>query len=255
VVGDEGSSWFATRPDSAVRDLFDVYARSRDGLEASERALEQAGGALPGGVARLSAGLHERLRRALDGDWRPYEQHLGTLGAAYARQGLAIAAWYEISNELSGVVVARAVDAFAAQPARLTAVLRVHGELIARSLALIAGGYYAVKEQREHEVTARHQRMIEAALDAVIEIDEHGVVTEFNPAAERTFGYPRDAALGRSLAQQSARDVDGLKLIGIADVDIEVHRFGPRAEVVLDNLRHEPSVRRWSRCIQLLPKI
>jgi PAS domain S-box-containing protein len=41
----------------------------------------------------------------------------------------------------------------------------------------------------------------EAALDCVIMADASGRVVEFNPAAERTFGYSRDEALGRSLAE------------------------------------------------------
>ena len=41
----------------------------------------------------------------------------------------------------------------------------------------------------------------EAALDCVILADASGRVVEFNPAAERTFGYTRDEALGRTMAE------------------------------------------------------
>jgi PAS domain S-box-containing protein len=41
----------------------------------------------------------------------------------------------------------------------------------------------------------------EAALDCVIMADEAGRVVEFNPAAERTFGYSRDEVLGQTLAE------------------------------------------------------
>jgi PAS domain S-box-containing protein len=41
----------------------------------------------------------------------------------------------------------------------------------------------------------------EAALDCIISIDGAGRVTEWNGAAVRTFGYPRDEALGVELAQ------------------------------------------------------
>jgi PAS domain S-box-containing protein len=42
---------------------------------------------------------------------------------------------------------------------------------------------------------------LDAALDCVIMADASGRVVEFNPAAERTFGYSRDEALGRALAE------------------------------------------------------
>ena len=42
---------------------------------------------------------------------------------------------------------------------------------------------------------------LDAALDCVILADASGRVVEFNPAAERTFGYTCDEALGRTLAE------------------------------------------------------
>jgi PAS domain S-box-containing protein len=43
--------------------------------------------------------------------------------------------------------------------------------------------------------------MMTAALDAVITIDDEGVVLDFNPAAEETFGYGREEAVGREMAE------------------------------------------------------
>jgi PAS domain S-box-containing protein len=42
--------------------------------------------------------------------------------------------------------------------------------------------------------------ILDSALDAIIGIDHLGVITEFNPAAERTFGYSRAEAVGQELA-------------------------------------------------------
>ena len=42
--------------------------------------------------------------------------------------------------------------------------------------------------------------VVESALDAVIVADEAGVVVAINPAAEATFGYTRDEAVGQSIA-------------------------------------------------------
>ena len=63
----------------------------------------------------------------------------------------------------------------------------------------------AIERRRDAEhlraEQARHQAMLEVALDCVVSIDEHGRVIEFNPAAERTFGYTADEAIGRDLAE------------------------------------------------------
>src|SRR4051812_47678616 len=42
---------------------------------------------------------------------------------------------------------------------------------------------------------------LEAAIDCVIVADAAGRIVEFNPAAERTFGYSRKEALGRTMAE------------------------------------------------------
>ncbi len=42
--------------------------------------------------------------------------------------------------------------------------------------------------------------MLQASLDCIVAIDQDNVVVEWNPAAERTFGWTRDEALERSLS-------------------------------------------------------
>jgi two-component system, sensor histidine kinase and response regulator len=41
--------------------------------------------------------------------------------------------------------------------------------------------------------------IIESAPDAIVTMDHRGVISEFNPAAEKIFGYSKEAALGRRL--------------------------------------------------------
>jgi PAS domain S-box-containing protein len=43
--------------------------------------------------------------------------------------------------------------------------------------------------------------IVEVALDCVIVMDEQGACREFNPAAERVFGHPRKAVIGRQLGE------------------------------------------------------
>ncbi len=47
---------------------------------------------------------------------------------------------------------------------------------------------------------ARKTAILDSALDCIVTIDHEGRITEFNPAAERTFGYRRDEVLGKLLA-------------------------------------------------------
>ena len=64
---------------------------------------------------------------------------------------------------------------------------------------------------------ARHRAIVDAALDCVITMDGDGRVIEFNPAAERTFGYRKRDVFGRPLAdlilatdvRQEHRDGEG----------------------------------------------
>jgi GAF domain-containing protein len=51
-----------------------------------------------------------------------------------------------------------------------------------------------------HEAEQRKSAILEASLDCIILMDHQGVVTEFNPASERTFGYSRSEAVGQPLA-------------------------------------------------------
>ncbi|HSK90918.1 MAG TPA: ATP-binding protein [Euzebyales bacterium] len=51
-----------------------------------------------------------------------------------------------------------------------------------------------------YELARSHAR-IRAAIDAVITIDTDGLVVEWNPAAERIFGWPAAEAIGRDMAE------------------------------------------------------
>ncbi len=46
------------------------------------------------------------------------------------------------------------------------------------------------------EAQARKRAILESSLDPIISINHEGIITEFNKAAEQTFGYPREKVLG-----------------------------------------------------------
>jgi len=69
---------------------------------------------------------------------------------------------------------------------------------------LLSGSVQDVTERRRQESLLREseQRMrtiVESAFDCIVSMDDKGRVVEFNPAAERTFGYRRDEVIGRLL--------------------------------------------------------
>ncbi len=54
-------------------------------------------------------------------------------------------------------------------------------------------------ERSREEAERLRRAVLEAALDGYISVDEDGRILEFNPAAERIFGYRRDEILGQSM--------------------------------------------------------
>jgi PAS domain S-box-containing protein len=79
---------------------------------------------------------------------------------------------------------------------------------------LFAGFMRDISERRRaeetlHESEAQHKAIVESTLDAIIVNDGEGRITEFNPAAVRTFGYRRDEVLGKDLAELLIPGGDG----------------------------------------------
>ena len=55
-------------------------------------------------------------------------------------------------------------------------------------------------EESLHQAEARQAAVVAAALDCIVAMDHTGRVVGWNPAAERTFGYTKDEAIGREMA-------------------------------------------------------
>jgi PAS domain S-box-containing protein len=58
---------------------------------------------------------------------------------------------------------------------------------------------YSESEKRLHEQGEVLSAVVNSASDAVISVDEKGLITLFNPAAARIFGHPQDHMIGRPL--------------------------------------------------------
>jgi PAS domain S-box-containing protein len=73
-----------------------------------------------------------------------------------------------------------------------------------RAAALVVAQDVTARLRAERDLAASEARkagMLEAALDAIVAIDHQGLITEFNPAAERIFGYRVQDVRGQPLAE------------------------------------------------------
>ncbi|WP_169977137.1 PAS domain S-box protein [Tautonia rosea] len=80
------------------------------------------------------------------------------------------------------------------------------GGAILEIMASVADDLAQCIERKQAEagrlaIEARQTAIVQSALDCIITIDHEGRVLEFNPAAERTFGYARQEVLGQSLSE------------------------------------------------------
>src|SRR5438105_7604533 len=57
------------------------------------------------------------------------------------------------------------------------------------------------KTVSSEELEMLYRGILDAALDCIITMDADGRVLEFNPAAERVFGFSRQEAVGKELAE------------------------------------------------------
>ena len=68
-------------------------------------------------------------------------------------------------------------------------------------VALLTSSLNEARKRAQKALRASEERrkaILESALDSIIVIDHHGTILEFNPAAEKTFGYSRSDALGQT---------------------------------------------------------
>ncbi len=154
------------------------------------------------------------LERAVAGDWAPYDEDMKEQGAAYAKLGVTFGGWYEILRMVQWPLRPRLVEAYVRTPERLVGALESMQALVDRAMLMVGSQYLDTKqtlleaqrelaERRSLELTeaeARRSAMLQSALDCIISMDHRGAIIDFNPAAERTFGYALSDAAGKKLA-------------------------------------------------------
>ena len=155
-------------------------------------------------IGLIAAERRPHLTNSVVGDPRVSDQEWAR------REGMAAFAGYPLVVEDRTVGV---LAMFARQ--KLSPILLQSLETVAYGTALL------IKQKRDEEALRASEKrktaILETALDCIITIDRDGVVLEFNPAAERTFGYTREQAVGRKmleliiakeLRERHARDVE-----------------------------------------------
>ena len=126
-----------------------------------------------------------------------YRSLAGDPVAEVARIGAyrsAVAAPVRVDGRLWGAVMAATTrpDPISSDAERrLTAFAELVGLAIANALAADAA-------ERQASI---HRAVLETANDAFVAIDAAGVITDWNQRAEMAFGWPREEALGRPLAE------------------------------------------------------
>jgi PAS domain S-box-containing protein len=115
---------------------------------------------------------------------------------AAATAGLRSAFCFPVSIE--GRVVG-VIEFYGADPAETDAELLESMTVLGSQVGRLVGRRRA--EDRLHAGEALNRAIFSSALDAVVAMDHSGRVLEFNPAAERIFGYRREQALGQDMAE------------------------------------------------------
>jgi PAS domain S-box-containing protein len=124
--------------------------------------------------------------------WIGLESDLGVLIAGSQR------ADFPSETERLLVTVAKNQVVIALQEARLLGEQKRVAEMLERRVEERAAEL-AAANQGLWKSEARKTAILDSALDCIVTIDHEGRITEFNPAAERTFGYRREDVLGAVL--------------------------------------------------------
>jgi PAS domain S-box-containing protein len=115
---------------------------------------------------------------------------------AAASAGMHAAVCFPVRSERGLVGV---VEVFGPRPREPDADLLAALDVVGIQLGQVVERRRA--EESQHASEQRYRATLQAALDCVVTMDHRGRVIEFNPAAERTFGYRSEAAVGREMAE------------------------------------------------------
>jgi PAS domain S-box-containing protein len=187
---DVGGLWLVERRSNTIR-CVDVWVapgvNAPEFVEATRTTVFRRGEGLPGLV--WEAGQAVTVFDILDEAKSPRSE-------AAAAAGLRGAFSFPIQSSIG---VLGAIEYFARAP-------REPGEEILHLMDALGAqlgeyGERSVAEEAVQESEARWAAVVQGSLDAILTMDSNGLVVEFNPAAEKLFGFTSEEATGRELAE------------------------------------------------------
>lgn len=150
--------------------------------------------------------LADRLRRDDLASVPPDPEHARAHGAHRWEQGYRLDEVIREAGIIRHVFSVKCVDAFAKNIPEFTNETRAEAETIIHrffdDMLIASAAQFA--EEKEQGIAASEQStqaILASALDSIIVIGADGRVREFNPAAERMFGYKRANVIGEELAE------------------------------------------------------
>ena len=153
---------------------------------------------------KISFGIpHQAI---FDGKWKPYIKILREQGQHFAKAGVSFHTWHEAISILRKELVPYMLAAFGKSPKRLADALNGMQKFTDIVVSVMGESYLKTHEQLNRTQDEKLQKseaelaaIVASTEDAVIGKTLEGIVSSWNPGAERIYGYRAAEAIGRPI--------------------------------------------------------